>query len=98
MLKRFSISLEESLLDKFDCSIQAYQYDNCSEAKRDLIRQAMVKKEWQADKQLIGGISLVHMDHDNNCMEVIIVWGRAAAVQELANRLIALGEYFFTHQ
>jgi len=118
MLKRFSISLEESLLDNFDRYIKAHQYDNRSEAIRDLIRKAFVKKEWQADKRVMGVISLVydhhqpslqekvtvaqhdfhhhivssthvHMDHDN-CMEVIIVRGKAAEVQELANRLIAL--------
>ena len=118
MLRRFSISLEESLLDKFDQFIQAHQYDNRSEAIRDLIRKAFVKKEWQADKQVMGVITLVydhhqpnlqekvtetqhdfhhhivstthvHMDHDN-CMEVIIVRGKAGEVQELANRLIAL--------
>ena len=118
MLRRFSISLEESLLDKFDRYIQAHQYDNRSEAIRDLIRKAFVKKEWQADKQVMGVITLVydhhqpklqkrvteaqhdfhhyivssthvHMDHDN-CLEVIIVRGKAGEVQELANRLIAL--------
>ncbi|BCO10373.1 putative nickel-responsive regulator [Desulfolithobacter dissulfuricans] len=118
MLRRFSISLEESLLDKFDRYIQARQYDNRSEAIRDLIRKALVKKEWQADKQVMGVITLVydhhqpklqekvteaqhdfhhhivssthvHMDH-NNCMEVIIVRGKAGEVQELADRLIAL--------
>lgn len=58
MLIRFSISLEESLLDKFDRFIQAHQYDNRSEAIRDLIRKAFVKKEWQADKQVMGVITL----------------------------------------
>jgi len=64
MLKRFSIyPLEESLLDKFDRYIQAHQYDNRPEAIRDLIRKAMVKKEWQADKQVMGIISLVFDHH-----------------------------------
>ena len=118
MLKRFSISLEENLLQKFDRFIMTRHYDNRSEAIRDLIRKTLVKKEWQTDKQVMGVISLVydhhqpslqekvteaqhdfhhnivssthvHMDHDN-CMEVIIVRGNAAKVQELANRLIAL--------
>ena len=118
MLKRFSISLEESLLAKFDQYILAHQYDNRSEAIRDLIRKVMVRNEWDADKQVMGVISLVfdhheprlqekitlvqhdyhhhiissthvHMDHDN-CMEVIIVKGKAANVQELADRLTAL--------
>jgi CopG family nickel-responsive transcriptional regulator len=118
MLKRFSISLEESLLEIFDEHIQAHSYNNRSEAIRDLIRKAFVKKEWQADKQVMGVISLVydhhrpnlqekitvvqhdyhhhivstthvHMDHDN-CLEVIVVKGKAKDVQDLANKLIAL--------
>ena len=118
MLKRFSISLEENLLEAFDRFILEHQYDNRSEAIRDLIRKAFVKKEWQGDKQVMGVINLiydhhqpklqekiteaqhdyhhhiissthVHMDHDN-CMEVIIVKGKAQEVQKLANSLIAL--------
>lgn len=118
MLKRFSISLEESLLEIFDNHIKDRSYSNRSEAIRDLIRKAFVKNEWQADKQVMGVISLVydhhqsnlqekitvvqhdyhhhivstthvHMDHDN-CLEVIVVKGKAKDVQDLANQLIAL--------
>ena len=59
MLKRFSISLEENLLEIFDNHIKARSYNNRSEAIRDLIRKAFVKNEWQADKQVMGVISLV---------------------------------------
>ena len=118
MLKRFSISLEENLLEIFDEHIQAHSYSNRSEAIRDLIRKTFVKNEWQADKQVMGVISLVydhhrpnlqekitevqhdyhrhivstthvHMDHDN-CLEVIVVKGKAKDVQDLANKLTAL--------
>jgi CopG family nickel-responsive transcriptional regulator len=118
MLKRFSISLEEKLLDIFDEHIKTHSYSNRSEAIRDLIRKAFVKEEWQSDKQVMGVISLVydhhqhklqekvtlvqhdyhhhivstthvHMDHDN-CLEVIVVRGKAKEVQELADRLTAL--------
>ncbi len=118
MLKRFSISLEENLLEIFDKHIQARSYSNRSEAIRDLIRKAFVKNEWQADKHVMGVISLVydhhqpnlqekitivqhdyhhhivstthvHMDHDN-CLEVIVVKGKAQDVQELSNQLTAL--------
>ena len=118
MLKRFSISLEEKLLDIFDEHIKTRSYSNRSEAIRDLIRKTFIKEEWQADKQVMGVISLVydhhqhklqekvtlvqhdyhhhivstthvHMDHDN-CLEVIVVRGKAKEVQELADRLIAL--------
>lgn len=118
MLKRFSVSLEDSLLDIFDKHIKARSYNNRSEAVRDLIRGAFIKKEWQGDKMVMGVISLVydhhqhklqekvtllqhdfhhhivstthvHMDH-HNCLEVIIVKGKAKEVQDLADQLIAL--------
>ena len=118
MMKRFSISLEENLLEIFDNHIRARSYTNRSEAIRDLIRKAFVKKEWQADKEVMGVISLVydhhqhklqdkvtevqhgyhhhivstthvHMDHDN-CLEVIIVRGKAREIQELTDKLVAL--------
>ncbi len=118
MLKRFSVSLEDSLLEIFDKHIKARSYNNRSEAVRDLIRGAFIKKEWQGDKMVMGVISLVydhhqhklqekvtllqhdfhhhivstthvHMDH-HNCLEVIIVKGKAKEVQDLADQLIAL--------
>lgn len=117
MLKRFSISIEENLLDIFDKHIQERQYNNRSEAIRDLIRKAYTKKEWEADKEVMGVINLVydhhqhqlqekvteiqhdfhglivstthvHMDH-HNCLEVIIVKGKAKEVQELSDMLLA---------
>lgn len=118
MLKRFSISLEDNLLDIFDQHIADKAYNNRSEAIRDLIRKTFVEKEWEEDKDVMGVISLVydhhqpqlqkrvtelqhdfhhqivstthvHMDHDN-CLEVIIVKGKAKNVIDLADRLRAL--------
>ncbi|MFH2124248.1 MAG: nickel-responsive transcriptional regulator NikR [Pseudomonadota bacterium] len=118
MLKRFTISIEENLLDDFDTYMQQHHYKNRSEAIRDLIRARFVRNEWAADKNVMGVISLVydhhrpqlqekitelqhdyhhqivstthiHMDH-NNCLEVIIIRGKAAEVQKLADSLIAL--------
>ncbi len=71
MLKRFSISLEEGLLEKFDVYIQDHHYDNRSEAIRDLIRKALVRKEWQADKLVMGVITLVFDHHQPKLQEKI---------------------------
>ncbi len=71
MLKRFSISLEEGLLEKFDIYIQDHHYDNRSEAIRDLIRKALVRKEWQADKLVMGVITLVFDHHQPKLQEKI---------------------------
>jgi CopG family nickel-responsive transcriptional regulator len=119
MLKRFSISLEENLLDSFDSYIKEQSYNNRSEAIRDLIRKSLVREEWETDNKIIMGVitlvydhhqpqlqekvtevqhgyhhhivstTHVHMDH-NNCLEVIIVRGKAKDVQDLADKLIAL--------
>ena len=118
MLKRFTISLDEKLLEQFDTAIKEQKYVNRSEAIRDLIRSSFVAEEWQADKDVVGVISMVydhhqpklqetvteiqhdyhhqivsathiHMDH-HNCLEVVIVKGKAGSVKELADRLRSL--------
>jgi CopG family nickel-responsive transcriptional regulator len=118
MLKRFTISLDEKLLEQFDIVIRQQKYVNRSEAIRDLIRASFVEEEWQADKDVVGVISMVydhhqpklqekvteiqhdyhhqivsathiHMDH-HNCLEVVIVKGKAGSVNELADRLRSL--------
>jgi CopG family nickel-responsive transcriptional regulator len=118
MLQRFSISLDQELLADFDALILSRRDSNRSEAIRDLIRQAMVRREWTEDREVAGVITLVydhhhnklqeritdlqhdflrqiisathvHMDH-HNCLEVIIVRGRAGQLQELTERLGAL--------
>ncbi len=73
MLKRFSISLEEKLLDIFDQQIKANSYSNRSEAIRDLIRKAFVKEEWESDKQVMGVISLVYDHHQHKLQEKVTV-------------------------
>ena len=118
MLKRFTISLDEKLLEQFDSAIKQQKYVNRSEAIRDLIRSSFIEEEWLADKDVVGVISMVydhhqsklqekvteiqheyhhqivsathiHMDH-HNCLEVVIVKGKAGSINELADRLRSL--------
>jgi len=71
MLKRFSVSLEDSLLDDFDLFIRKRKYSNRSEAVRDLIRKAFVREEWEADREVVGVISLVYDHHQRQLQERI---------------------------
>lgn len=118
MLERFSVSLEDRLLKQFDHFLKARKYVNRSEAVRDLIRKALVHQEVEADREVVGVISLVynhhqrqlqdrlteiqhqfhhdvvstthiHLNHDD-CLEVIIVRGKASRAKALADQLIAL--------
>ncbi|NEU32265.1 nickel-responsive transcriptional regulator NikR [bacterium LRH843] len=62
-LKRFGVSMEESLLTKFDELIQEKGYENRSEAVRDLVRHALVKNSWEDDEQMVAGSILLFYDH-----------------------------------
>ena len=62
-LVRFGVSLEEGLLINFDKHIKEKEYQNRSEAIRDLIREEFVKKEWIADKKVAGTITLIYNHH-----------------------------------
>ena len=117
MLKRFSISLEDDLLEKFDSIIEKEGYDNRSEAIRDLIRDMLVHREWLEGEKETAGVVIIVYDHErhelskkiteiqhqdyrcivstlhihldeHNCLEVIILRGKAAKIQRLADSLI----------
>jgi len=62
-LKRFGVSMESSLLDRFDRYTRAHAYTNRSEAIRDLIRRALVDEEWVEDRETVGAINIVYDHH-----------------------------------
>lgn len=63
-LVRFGISLEKELLERFDNYIKKQNYNQRSEAIRDLVRSELVKEEWgDGKKQVAGAISLVYDHH-----------------------------------
>lgn len=70
-LVRFGVSLEKSLLDKFDDLIREQQYTNRSEALRDLIRRDLVQREWQEGKEVAGAITLIYDHHKRDVMSKV---------------------------
>lgn len=118
-LKRFGISIEGHLLQKYDALIKQKGYENRSEAIRDLIRDALIQHSWEKDDQIVAGSIQLFYDHHKrnlleeltkiqhdmhdiilstthfhldhmNCLELIVVKGKAKDVQELSNRLTSL--------
>jgi CopG family nickel-responsive transcriptional regulator len=64
---RFGVSLETSLLEKFDQLNTRAGYKNRSEAIRDLIREKLVSEEWQtSDHETVGVFSLVYDHHQRD--------------------------------
>jgi len=118
-ITRFGVSVPDELLQKFDSIIEEKGYVNRSEAIRDMMRDFIVRHEWeQGEGEVAGTITMVynhdeaevvkelldlqhdylneiissihvHMD-EHNCLEVIIVKGKANRIKEIADRLLSL--------
>ncbi len=120
MLERIGISLEEALLGQFDRLIADKGYVNRSEAIRDLIRDALVQREWSeagGREERVAVVTLVydhdssslahtlaHIQHENhkavvsalhvhmdehNCLEVLVLRGRAQDVLAMGEGLMS---------
>lgn len=61
---RYTISMDERLLKKFDSHIARKGYANRSEAIRDLIRDSLVAEEWgKASEKVAATVTLVYNHH-----------------------------------
>lgn len=74
-LVRFGVSISAGLLESFDRIIEKKGYSSRSEAIRDLIRNQLVKMEWESeDEEVAGTITLVYDHHvrglSNQLLEV----------------------------
>lgn len=65
-LVRFGVSIEESLVDKFDGLIDGKGFDNRSEALRDLIRRELVKEDWEKNKEVAGALVFIYDHHKHD--------------------------------
>ncbi len=68
-MERFSISMEEDLVAKFDRHLELRGYSNRSEAVRDLVRKALIDDEWQAGEEVVGVITLVYDHHQRQLQD-----------------------------
>jgi CopG family nickel-responsive transcriptional regulator len=82
-LTRFSVSLDEDLMNAFDAKIKKDRCPTRSKAVGDLIRSSLVQTEWRAGDAVAGAIVLVYdhhtrdvlkrlMDMQHDCHEAII--------------------------
>jgi len=70
-LIRFGVSLDKGLLERFDQLIREKKYTNRSEAIRDLIRENLVRKEWEEGKEVAGAITLVFNHHKRELLNIL---------------------------
>lgn len=62
-LVRFGVSLEKDLLHNFDSHLKEKKYTNRSEAIRDLIREDLVKKQWDEGREIAGTVTIIYDHH-----------------------------------
>jgi CopG family nickel-responsive transcriptional regulator len=60
---RFSVSIDSELLERFDSLSGKRGYENRSEALRDVIREALVREEWEGDEEIVGTVTIVYNHH-----------------------------------
>jgi CopG family nickel-responsive transcriptional regulator len=60
---RFSVSIDEELMDKFDAKIKKNRCPTRAKAVGDLIRSSLVQTEWRTGDEVAGAIVLVYDHH-----------------------------------
>ena len=71
-MKRFGVSMEGGLLAQFDHLIRQKGYKTRSEAIRDLVRRAIVEKEWEAsDAEVVGTVTIVYDHHRHDLVDTL---------------------------
>jgi CopG family nickel-responsive transcriptional regulator len=70
MIERIGVSLEKDLLSQFDRLIADKGYVNRSEAIRDLIRDALVQREWSESKgrEERVAVAVLVYDHESSSL------------------------------
>ncbi len=67
---RFGISMERGLLERFDQYISKHGYSNRSEAVRDLVRERLVKDQWENENiETVGTVTIIYDHHKRELTE-----------------------------
>jgi CopG family nickel-responsive transcriptional regulator len=65
-IARFSVSLDSSLLERFDALVAQDGYPTRSKAIADLIAGSLIREEWRSGSDVAGVIIMVYDHHKRN--------------------------------
>lgn len=72
-IKRFGVSVESELLDKFDSQIEKEGYETRSKAISDLIRKSLIDKKWKGGRgEVVGVVTMIYDHHVPNLVQKLI--------------------------
>lgn len=92
-LVRFGVSMPSELLKEFDRYISARNYQNRSEAIRDLIRDKLVEQEWIEPREgtdVVGAITFVYDHHKRELVNALLEVQHHFSASVLASQHIHL--------
>lgn len=92
-LVRFGVSMPAELLKEFDRYLTVRNYENRSEAIRDLIRDKLVEKEWfelGEGKDVVGAITFVYDHHKRELVNALLEIQHHYSAHVLASQHIHL--------
>jgi len=69
---RFTVSIEESLLEQFEQYLEGNGFPGRSEGVKHLIRNVLVEDEWQEGAEVAASISIVYDHHKSGLMEKLV--------------------------
>jgi CopG family transcriptional regulator, nickel-responsive regulator len=93
-LARTGVSIDEELLSEFDRLIAKRSYKNRSEAFRDLIREALLTETVDANKPVVGTLTLVYDHHVPGLTEKLTQAQHAAGAKVLAATHVHLDHHY----
>ena len=93
-LARTGVSLDEDLLGQFDRLIAQRGYKNRSEAFRDLIREALLTETIDANKPVVGTLTLVYNHHVPNLSDKLTEAQHSAGATVLAATHVHLDHHY----
>lgn len=71
-LVRVSLSIEESLFAHLSELVSNNGYENRSEFIRDLIRDRMVREQWNAEGEVVATLTIVYNHHQRGLTEKLV--------------------------
>lgn len=62
-LVRLSVSIDKPLYGQLEKIVRTSGYQNRSEFLRDLVRDRLVRKQWDSNQEVVGTVTLVYDHH-----------------------------------
>lgn len=92
-LTRVGVSIELSLMEKFDRMIEKKGYTNRSEAIRDMIRDVLAVEAAEKGQEMVGAILIIYDHHRPHLVEKLLALQHDADAEIIASQHVHLDHH-----